>query len=105
MALLSAGAAGGTTKNVMGKDPLKRPSDAVQLVGNQGHVMVPEGKGDSKWVFKNGVLTASPVWDSVITPGVYSDFLMHVEFNVNDVPDAKDPEKNGNSGVYIHQRH
>ena len=33
MALLSAGAAGGTTKNVMGKDPLKRPSDAVQLVG------------------------------------------------------------------------
>ncbi len=54
MALLSAGAAGGTTKNVMGKDPLKRPSDAVQLVGNQGHVMVPEGKGDSKWVFKDG---------------------------------------------------
>ena len=76
MALLSAGAAGGTTKNVMGKDPLKRPSDAVQLVGNQGHVMVPEGKGDSKWVFKDGVLTASPVWDSVITPGVYADFLM-----------------------------
>lgn len=105
MALLSAGAAGGTTKNVMGKDPLKRPSDAVQLVGNQGHVMVPEGKGDSKWVFKDGVLTASPVWDSVITPGVYADFLMHVEFNVNDVPDAKDPEKNGNSGVYIQQRY
>ena len=30
---------------------------------------------------------------------------MQVECNVNDVPDARDPEKNGNSGVYIQQRH
>ena len=105
MVLLSAGASGGSTKGVLGNGPLKRPSDAVQLVGQQGHIMVPEGKGPSKWVFADGVLTASPVWDSVITPEVYSDFLMHLEFNVNNVPDAKDPEKNGNSGVYIQQRY
>jgi len=95
----------GTTKGLMRKGPLERPSDAVQLVGNQGHIMVPEGKGASNWLFEDGVLTASPAWDSVITPGEYSDFLMHLEFKVNDVPDAKDPEKNGNSGVYIQQRY
>lgn len=30
---------------------------------------------------------------------------MHVEFNVNEVKDAKDPEADGNSGVYIQQRY
>jgi hypothetical protein len=30
---------------------------------------------------------------------------MHVEFNVNEVKDVKDPEANGNSGIYIQQRY
>ena len=83
----------------------KRPADAVQLVGPQEHAMVPEAKKvKSQWGFKGGVLTASPKWDSVVTPETYTDFRMHLEFNVNNVPDV-DPEKNGNSGVYIQQRY
>jgi mono/diheme cytochrome c family protein/glucose/arabinose dehydrogenase len=83
----------------------KRSKDAVQLVGENGHLFVPESdKVKSQWVFKNGVLTASPKWDSLVTSEVYSDFRMHVEFNVNNVPDV-DAEKNGNSGVYIQQRY
>lgn len=83
----------------------KRPVDAVQLVGDRGHILVPESeKVKSQWVFKEGVLTASPKWDSVVTPENYGDFRMHVEFNVNSVPNV-DAEKNGNSGIYIQQRY
>ncbi|QDV05054.1 Arylsulfatase [Planctomycetes bacterium Poly30] len=81
-----------------------RSEDAVQLVGRTQHVMVPEVEGESGWRFEDGVLTASPGWDSVITPESYQDFRMHVEFNVNDAP-GKDHEANGNSGVYIQQRY
>ncbi|MEN8773145.1 MAG: DUF1080 domain-containing protein [Akkermansiaceae bacterium] len=83
----------------------KRPVDAVQLVGVRGHVLVPESENvNSQWVFQEGVLTASPKWDSLVTPNVYSDFRMHVEFNVNSVPNV-DAEKNGNSGIYIQKRY
>lgn len=94
-----------TTKGVIDiKDP-KRPEGAVQLVGETEHQFVPAGKEASLWVFKDGVLTASPKWDSVVTKTPYRDFQMHVEFNVNDVPNAKRQEDNGNSGIYIQQRY
>lgn len=83
----------------------KRFHDAVQLVGQRGHILIPEKPEiKNQWVFKDGVLTASPMWDSLVTPNTYQDFKMHVEFNVNNVPDV-DPEKNGNSGIYIQQRY
>jgi len=83
----------------------KRPADAVQLVGERGYTLVPESeKVKSQWVFDQGVLTASPKWDSLVTPDVYSDFRMHLEFNVNSVPNV-DAEKNGNSGIYIQKRY
>jgi hypothetical protein len=83
----------------------KRPLDAVQLVGERGHILISEtDKIESQWVFKAGVLTASPKWDSLVTPDHYQDFRMHVEFNVNSVSDV-DAEKNGNSGIYIQKRY
>lgn len=83
----------------------QRPQNAVQLVGPEGSAFVPE-KSDrpTRWTFEDGVLTASPTWDSVVTPDAYGDFRMHLEFNVNDAGDVE-PEKNGNSGVYIQQRY
>jgi len=101
--LLTAGAepGAGKTKGIV---DFKRPEDAVQLVGPTGYTLVPETTAECHWTFKDGVLTASPVWDSVVTPHAYQDFRMHVEFNVNSVPNAT-PEKNGNSGVYIQQRY
>ena len=91
----------GSTKDLI---DFKRPADAVQLVGDSESILVPESHYECQWTFENGVLTASPVWDSVVTPEAYQDFRMHVEFNVNDAPDVN-REKNGNSGVYIQQRY
>ncbi len=109
-ALLVAGTALGdtpnkTTKGIIDAKDFKRPEGAVQLVGETEHQLVPAGKEASLWVFKDGVLTASPKWDSVVTKTPYRDFQMHVEFNVNDVPNALRAEDNGNSGVYIQQRY
>jgi glucose/arabinose dehydrogenase/mono/diheme cytochrome c family protein len=91
----------GITKGII---DFKRPADAKQLVGPTGYTLVPETDAKCNWVFGDGILTASPHWDSVITPDSYRDFRLHVEFNVNHVPDVH-PEKNGNSGVYLQQRY
>jgi Domain of Unknown Function (DUF1080) len=94
-----------TTRGIIDLTKTDRPADAVVLVGEKGYDMVPDGVGPCKWVFADGVLTASPQWDSLLTKDSYGDFRMHVEFNVNDSGDKKDAEGNGNSGVYIQQRY
>jgi hypothetical protein len=106
-ALVVAAAAAdlGTTRGAIDISKADRPADAVILVGAEGHSLVPEGPGPTRWAFADGVLTASPAWDSVLTKEGYQDFRMHVEFNVNEVKDAKDPEADGNSGIYIQQRY
>lgn len=95
----------GTTKGIIDIAKLERPTDAMTLVGTDSYNLVPEGAAATKWAFAEGVLTASPDWDSVLTKETYQDFRMHVEFNVNEVKDSKDPESNGNSGIYIQQRY
>lgn len=101
-ASIAAGQGVASTKGILDGE---RPKEVVQLVGESGHLFVPESeKIASKWSFEDGVLTASPVWDSLVTSENYGDFRMHLEFNVNDAPND-DPEKNGNSGVYIQQRY
>ncbi|MEO0474657.1 MAG: DUF1080 domain-containing protein [Planctomycetota bacterium] len=96
----------GTTKGVVDVDNFKKPETAIQLVGEDGHIMVPEPGPKTNWSFKDGELTASTKrpGDSMLTPEVYGDMLMHVEFNVNDTGETN-REKNGNSGVYIQQRY
>lgn len=100
-----AGEASATTKGII-KDPAApAPAGAVQLIGPKGHALVPEGKGECNWVFADGVLTASPKWDSMVTKDNHQDFRLHVEFNVNKVENASDPEGDGNSGIYIQKRY
>ena len=82
----------------------KRPSDAVQLVGKDRSIMVPATDAKCQWEFQDGVLTASPKWDSVKSPDAYRDFRLHLEFNVNDRGDVE-RGTNGNSGVYLQQRY
>jgi len=94
-----------TTKGIIDPEKTERPEGAVVLVGEEGYDMVPDGVGPNRWEFKDGVLTASPLWDSLLTKDDYKDFRMHVEFNVNDKKDAKNLEANGNSGVYIQLRY
>jgi hypothetical protein len=95
----------GSTRGIIDISKHERPAEAVTLVGPDGYNLVPDGKEPTKWVFAEGILTASPVWDSVLTRDTYQDFRMHVEFNVNEVKDAKDPEADGNSGIYLQQRY
>jgi hypothetical protein len=101
---VTAAPAPGTTRGLIDIGQATRPADAKQLVGETGYDLLPEADTPCHWTFEAGVLTASPVWDSLITRESYRDFRMHVEFNVNDDPTA-DPGMNGNSGVYIQQRY
>jgi len=94
-----------TTRGIIDDGKPERPADAVMLVGPDGYDLIPEGEAPTKWVFADGILTASPAWDSVVTKESYRDFRMHVEFNVNEVKDVKDPEADGNSGIYIQNRY
>lgn len=94
-----------TTHGIIDINKSDRPADAVQLVGEKGYDLIPEGVAPTKWVFNDGVLTAPTDWDSLLTKDSYQDLRMHVEFNVNAVKDCKDPEGDGNSGVYIQQRY
>ena len=110
-ALVLAGAAAvttaGTTKDIIDpENPGHKPDGAVQLVGEKEHLLVPAKEGDkSKWVFADGILTASPKWDSLVTKEDYGDFRLHVEFNVNEKENPRNLENNGNSGVYLQKRY
>lgn len=94
-----------TTRGVIDLGKTGKPEGAIELVGENGYDLVPDGVGEMKWTFEDGVLTGSPLWDSLLTKDAYQDFRMHVEFNVNDNEKAKNLEANGNSGVYIQQRY
>ncbi|MFK7851097.1 MAG: DUF1080 domain-containing protein [Akkermansiaceae bacterium] len=94
-----------TTRGIIDPEKVGKPEGAVQLVGEKGHDLIPDGVGTPKWEFKDGVLTASPKWDSLLTKEAYGDFRMHVEFNVNKKENPKNRESDGNSGIYIQQRY
>lgn len=83
----------------------KKSEGTLQLIGPEGSLLVPENpKIASQWSFSDGVLTASPKWDSVVTPEPFKDFVMHIEFNVNEAGDVEH-ERNGNSGLYLQLRY
>jgi hypothetical protein len=95
-----------TTRGVIDIAKPGRPADAVTLIGAEGHDLIPEKEGyEPKWVFADGVLTASPLWDSLVTKESYQDFQLHVEFNVNKAEKPQNLEADGNSGIYIQKRY
>lgn len=83
----------------------KKPSDAEDMIGSTGSQLIPENpKITCQWKYSDGVLVASPKWDSVQTPNAYENFLMHIEFNVNEAGQVEH-ERNGNSGLYLQLRY
>ena len=94
-----------TTKGLIDPKNFKAPLHATFYISDRESALVPE-KADvaSQWTFADGVLTASPKWDSLMTKESYRDFLMHIEFNVNESHEDN-PEANGNSGIYIQRRY
>lgn len=95
----------GSTPSTRDWIDFQKPADAQQLIGPEGSQLVSENpKIASRWTYSEGVLTASPKWDSVVTPESYADFVLHIEFNVNDAGDVEH-ERNGNSGLYLQLRY
>lgn len=95
-----------TTRVIIDIAKPDRPADAVTLIGEKGHDLIHEEEGkEAKWVFADGVLTASPVWDSLVTKETYRDFQLHAEFNVNKAEKPDNLEADGNSGIYIQKRY
>ncbi len=100
------------TSSLVAQDPQERdvfdfrarPDTAMVLVGPDGYRLVPEKEGPTKWRFEDGVLIASPVWDSLVTADAYRDMRLHVEFRVNET-EPGERESRGNSGIYIQQRY
>jgi|GEM_PF-84641 len=100
-----APAANPNTVSTRGWIDFQKPNDAIQWIGPEGSLLVAENpKIKSKWTFSEGVVTASPTWDSVLTSESYEDFVLHIEFNVNDAGSVEH-ERNGNSGLYLQLRY
>lgn len=59
-----------------------------------------DGKTPADWRVENGVFTVTPKAGNIYTRPTFGDFLLHVEFNVPYMPDAKGQAR-GNSGVYL----
>ena len=94
-----------STATTRGWIDFQKPANAEQLIGPEGSRLIQENpKYASQWTFADGVLTASSKWDSVMTADSYEDFVLHIEFNVNEAGEVEH-ERNGNSGLYLQQRY
>ena len=88
-------------------DGLACPPGGTLLLGPEADCLKAwqvQGKPDAaiRWGFDKGVLRVAPHTGSVETRRRYSDFRLHVEFNVNSGGPGQD---NGNSGIYIQRRY
>ncbi len=64
-----------------------------------------EGGGEIGWTIVDGELLITPGSSSIITREPVTDFHLHLEFNLPDLPDDVTGQGRGNSGVYIQQRY
>jgi len=94
------------------------PVVKMEKVGNTGsakRIMLFDGQDTSAWTHggdrgvewevADGVMTITPGKGSIFTKQAFSDFRMHVEFNIPRMPDNVRGQGRGNSGVYIQRRY
>lgn len=89
-------------------DPWRTPPvGAFALLDASGDLSKWEhaGKPGSsvQWTFASGALEVKPGSGSIVTRKPFGDCRLHVEFCVDD--NAKQGQKNGNSGVYVQGRY
>jgi HEAT repeat protein len=96
----------GPVTDTMGQAP---PADAVVLLGPDGDLSewksVRAGVDEVPWRWQDGALRAAPASGSIETVREFTDFHLHIEFNVTAVPGGQHSQANGNSGVYILRRY
>ena len=83
----------------------KTPDDAVILFNGKdvSNWTSRDGK-PAKWEAVGGILQCVPGTGDIVTTEVFTDFSLHLEFRIPDMPDATGQGK-GNSGVYLKCRY
>jgi 3-keto-disaccharide hydrolase len=78
----------------------KAPEGATTLDASQ---FVHEDGKPCTWPVADGVLEVGK--GSIMTKEKYSDFQLHVEFNIPEPPEASTGQARSNSGVYLQRRY
>jgi hypothetical protein len=78
------------------------PDGAIVLLGKDFTGWVGNDGQPAKWPFADGILAVGK--GNIHTEKTFGDGLLHVEFNVPYMPDAKGQAR-GNSGVYVQGRY
>ncbi|MHC4329654.1 MAG: DUF6807 family protein [Planctomycetota bacterium] len=80
--------------------------DAIMLFGGAdfSHWIADEGK-DIGWKLIGDTMKISPKSGSIMTKRDFTDFKMHLEFKIPQMPPKVKGQGRGNSGVYIQRRY
>ena len=80
--------------------------DAIVLFGGTdfAHWMTDGGK-DVGWNIVDGAMRIVPKSGSIVTKRDFTDFKMHIEFEIPQMPPNVKGQGRGNSGVYIQRRY
>lgn len=83
-----------------------RPRDAIVLFDGKDFSQW-KGDGDKEigWQIVDGAMKVVPGTGSIVTKRDFTDFRMHAEFNVPQLPADVKGESRGNSGIYIQRRY
>jgi len=85
-----------------------RPKGAIVLLDKETDLAENWTAGAGKkigWDEKDGVATIVPKSGSIFTKKNFSDFKMHIEFKIPQMPADVKGQGRGNSGVYIQRRY
>jgi hypothetical protein len=83
-----------------------RPADAVILFDGSGFdKWIGEDGSPVKWKIVDGEMVVVPGSGSMVTKDNYSDFRLHVEFNIPSSGPGASGQARGNSGIYIQKRY
>jgi hypothetical protein len=89
------------------EDSGKPPAGATLLFDGKdvSAWQMESGKTPITWTVEDGALVVAPKTGSIVTKEKYQDFQLHVEFNIDPLPEGVKGQGRGNSGVYIQKRY
>ena len=81
-------------------------SDAIMLFGGTDFVhWTTGGDKDIGWKLVDGAMKIVPKSGSIMTKRDFTDFKMHIEFTIPQMPPNVRGQSRGNSGIYIQRRY
>jgi len=81
-------------------------SDAIMLFGGTDFVhWTTGGDKDIGWKLVDGAMKIVPKSGSIMTKRDFTDFKMHIEFTIPQMPPNVRGQGRGNSGIYIQRRY